>query len=107
MFPIVAELTALVFTWKFADEALAGTVMELGTVAAGLALDSVTSAPLAGALPVSVTAAVGDWPPVTVAGVTVSEFKVAAPTGDGLYPSWMTSKSLAVRLLKAGLSMSL
>jgi hypothetical protein len=60
MFPIVVELTAVVFIWKFVDEALGGTVTELGTVAAGLALDSVTSAPPAGAAPVRVTAPVAD-----------------------------------------------
>jgi len=53
MFPTVVEPTVVVLTVKFAEVALAGTVTELGTVAAGLALDSVTTAPLAGAGPVS------------------------------------------------------
>jgi hypothetical protein len=51
MFPTVVEPTVVVFTVKFAEVVLAGTVTELGTVAAGLALDSVTTAPLAGASP--------------------------------------------------------
>jgi hypothetical protein len=60
MLPTVVELTAKVFTAKFADVALAGTVTELGTVAAGLALDNVTSAPFTGAGPVKLTVPVAD-----------------------------------------------
>ena len=54
--------------------ALAGTVTLPGTVAAELLLDSVTCAPLAGAGPFSLTVPVGeDVPPVTLAGLTLSE----------------------------------
>jgi len=84
MFPTVVEPTVVVLTVKFAEVALAGTVTELGTVAAGLALDSVTTAPLAGAGPVRLTVPVADWPPVTLEGVTLNEFKTAGPAGGGL-----------------------
>ena len=107
MLPTVVELTAEVFTTKFVDVALAGTVTELGTVAAGLALDSVTNAPLPEAGPVRLTVPVADCPPVTLPGLTPREFNAAGPTGGGLYPSWTTSKSLAVKLLNAGFRISL
>jgi hypothetical protein len=84
MFPTVVEPTVVVLTVKFAEVALAGTVTELGTVAAGLALDSVTTAPLAGAGPVRLTVPVADWPPVTLDGATLNEFKAAGPAGGGL-----------------------
>jgi hypothetical protein len=84
MFPSVIEPTAVVLTVKFAEVALAGTVTELGTVAAGLALDSVTKAPLAGAGPLRPTVPVADWPPVTLEGFTAREFNDACPTGGGL-----------------------
>jgi hypothetical protein len=51
MLPTVVELTAEVFTAKFTDDALPGTVTEVGTDAAGLALAKVTMAPFAGAAP--------------------------------------------------------
>lgn len=51
MLPTVVELTAEVFTAKFTGDALPGTVTEVGTDAAGLALAKVTMAPFAGAAP--------------------------------------------------------
>ena len=50
MLPAVVELTVEVFTAKFADDALTGTVTEFGTDMAGLALVKLTTAPLAAAL---------------------------------------------------------
>src|ERR671923_1331864 len=107
MFPMVVVPTVVVLTKKFAELALAGTVTELGTVAAGLALDRATSAPLAGAGPVKLTVPVADCPPTTLEGFTPREFNAAGPTAGGLYPSWITSKSLAVKLLNAGFRISL
>jgi hypothetical protein len=60
MFPTVAEPTGEVVTTKFAAEAPAGTVTELGTVAAGLALVRLTGAHPTGAPPESVTVPVAD-----------------------------------------------
>ena len=84
MLPTVVELTTEVFTAKFADDALAGTVTELGTDAAGLALAKVTMAPFAGAAPVRLTVPVADWPPVMLDGVTLNAFKAAGPALGGL-----------------------
>ena len=77
MFPIVVELTVVVFTAKFVDVAPAGTVTEPGTEAAEFALVKLTIEPPTGAPPVSVTVAVADWPPVTVEGLTANAFKAA------------------------------
>ena len=60
MFPAVAEPTGEVVTTKFAEEAPAGTVPELGTVAAGLALVRLTGAPPLAAAAESVTVPVAD-----------------------------------------------
>lgn len=107
MFPAVVELTEVVFTVKFADEAFAGTVTELGTVVPEFALDKLTTAPPKGAGPVRLTVPVVVCPPVTVDGFKPNEFKLGCPVGAGLYPSWITSKSFAVKLLNAGLRTSL
>ena len=56
------------------------TVMETGTVAAVLALARFTSAPPAGALPVSVTVPEAGVNPITLAGVTTTLERVAALT---------------------------
>ena len=60
----------------------AGTVMLPATVAtAPLLLDRVTCAPPAGAGPFSVTVPVGeDVPPVTLAGLTLSEVAIGGAT---------------------------
>jgi hypothetical protein len=84
MLPTVVELTVVVLTVKFVDVALAGTVTEFGTDAAGFALVKLTTAPLAGAAPVSATVPVADWPPVTIEGPTLTEFKTAGPAIGGL-----------------------
>ena len=81
MLPAVVELTEIVVTGKFADVAVAGTVTELGTVAAGFALDKLTNAPTAGAGPVKFTVPVVDCPPVTLEGFTLTALNAAAPTG--------------------------
>jgi hypothetical protein len=107
MFPAVVALTEVVFTVKFADALLNGTVTEFGTVAAGLALDKLTSAPPEGAGTVKLTVPVTVCPPVTVEGFKLRELRLAGAAGAGLYPNWITSKSFAVRLLNAGLRISL
>ena len=69
--------TAMVVTLKVALVAPAATVTLAGTVAAALSLESATCAPPAGAGPFSVTVAVEAFPPVTLAGVSVSADTVA------------------------------
>jgi hypothetical protein len=70
--------TGFVLTVKVAVAPFAETVTLGGTVAAGSLLARVTTAPLLGAAPSSVTVAVAWAPPVTVAGVTDMEL---TPTG--------------------------
>jgi hypothetical protein len=71
-----------VLTVKVAVMAPAGTVTLAGTVAAAvLLLDSVTGAPPAGAGPLSVTVPVEELPPVTLAGLRLSEESVGGAGG--------------------------
>jgi hypothetical protein len=84
IFPAVVALTEVVFMVKLVDEEFAGTVTELGTVAAGLALDKVTSAPPDGAGEVKAMVPVAVCPPITVNGFKPSEFKLAWLVGAGL-----------------------
>jgi hypothetical protein len=71
----------LVVTVKVAVVALAGIVTLAGTCAAAvLLLDNVTTASVAGAGPLSVTVPVDEVPPITEAGLTVTDVKVAAVT---------------------------
>jgi hypothetical protein len=58
----------------------AAIVTEAGTVAEALLLASVTTAPPVGAAAVKVTVPVTDVPPVTLAGLTVTELKDAVAT---------------------------
>jgi len=60
MLPIVVALTALVLAEKLALVAFAATVTDEGTVAAGLALLSVITAPPVGAGAVNDTVPVAD-----------------------------------------------
>jgi hypothetical protein len=64
------EPTAVVVAVKVAVVAFATTVTLAGTVTAALPLESATTAPPGGALPVSVTVPVEDVPPVTLVGLT-------------------------------------
>jgi hypothetical protein len=75
----VDALTALVLTVKLALVAPAGTVTLAATLAAPvLLLDSVTTAPPAGAAPLSVTVPVEFCvPPATLVGFNVSEVSAA------------------------------
>ena len=104
--PEVAAVTGVVVTEKFAEVEPAATVTDEGTLAALLALARVTTTPPAGAAEASVTVPVDGCPPITDDGLTARELNAGALI-TGLYPSWITSKSLAVKLRNAGLSMSL
>src|SRR5262245_33944720 len=72
----------------------------------GLAVESETTAPPEGAMPVSVTVPVDAFPPTTGLGLAATELSDAGPVG-GFHPSCTTSKSLADRSANAGLSTSL
>ncbi len=71
----VVEETVVVETVKVALSEPAGTVTDAGTVALGLLLASVTTAPPAGAPAVNVTLPVEATPPTTLEGVSVKEPK--------------------------------
>src|SRR5438270_14029956 len=69
----MVAVTAAVFTVKFAEVALPGTVTLEGVLASEVfPLDRVTTAPEAGAGPSSVTVPWEDAPPKTVDGLSVS-----------------------------------
>ena len=77
----VEAATALVVTENVALVAPAAMVTLAGTWAAALVLDSMTTAPPAGAGPFNVTLPVGDAvPPVTLAGLTVSDVGIGGTT---------------------------
>lgn len=80
MLPTVVTVTEFVVTEKFADVAAAGTVTELGTLAAALAFDKFIVAPPTGAAPVKFTVPVADCPPITADGFTFTEFNAATLT---------------------------
>ena len=83
MAEIVTEVlagTGVVATLNVAVVAFGATVTLIGTVAAALLLPSVTSAPPAGAGPLSVTVPVDEFPPRTDVGVNDTELSVAAFT---------------------------
>jgi hypothetical protein len=82
--PIVVEPTANEVTVKFADAMFGETVTDAGTKAAGFALERLTTAPPAGAVPVSATVPVADWPPVTAEGFTLTELSTVDPPAEGL-----------------------
>ena len=73
--------TGLVVTVNVAVVAFAGTVTLAATWAAAvLLLDSVTTAPPAGAGPFNVTVPVEEVPPITELGLMVTELRVGAVT---------------------------
>jgi len=78
----VLAVTAVLVTVNIGDtDAPPATVTDAGTVAAGLLLVSVTTAPPAGAGPLSVTVlAVVDAPPTTDAGDSVTANGLGACT---------------------------
>jgi hypothetical protein len=73
--------TGLVVMVKLAVVAPAATVTDAGTwAAAGLLLESVTTAPPAGAAPFNVTVPVEEPPPSTDVGLRVRDVREAAVT---------------------------
>ena len=76
----VGVATALVPTLKLALVAPAATVTPAGTDAAPLLSESVTCAPPAGAGPFRVTVPVAELPPVTLAGLRLSEEAIGGTT---------------------------
>jgi hypothetical protein len=93
MFELVEKSTDDVLTVKLALVAPAGTVTVLGALAApGLLLEIATTAPPAGAGPLSVTVPVEFCPPNTLVGFNVNEASVGAGGGAG------ATVSVAVRL---------
>lgn len=81
MVTVLVLVTEFVLTVKVAVVALAATVTLEGTVATVvLLLVSVTTAPPAGAGPLSVTVPVDGFPPVTELGLRISELGTGAFT---------------------------
>src|SRR5215468_3486136 len=76
----VVEATGVVVTVKVADAAPEAILTEAGTVAEGSPLESVTTAPIPGALPFKVTVPFGLPPPITLAGLTVRDASAAGLT---------------------------
>jgi hypothetical protein len=84
MVTAVDAATALVLTVNDALVAPAGTVTVEGTLAAVVSLlESWTWAPPAGAAPLNVTVPVEEFPPVTLAGFSVSDERVGDGGGAG------------------------
>src|SRR5580704_11999443 len=77
----VAAVTALVVTVNVALVAPAATVTLAGTVAADALLERETIAPPLGAAPLSVTVPIDDVPPLTLAGLRVTEDSATAVAG--------------------------
>jgi len=80
MLPTVVTATEFVVTEKLADVTAAGTVTELGTLAAPFAFDKSIIAPPAGAGAVKVTVPFADCPPIKVDGFMLKEFNAGAVT---------------------------
>ena len=74
---------------------------------AALGEDSETATPPAGAVAVSATVPVAPVPPVTDAGLALTDASAVAGAATGFHPSWITSKSPAVSAANAGFRMSL
>ena len=77
----VATVTALVVTVNVTLVAPAATVTLAGTVAADALLERATTAPPLGAAPLSVTVPIDDVPPLTLAGLRVTEDSATAVAG--------------------------
>jgi hypothetical protein len=69
----VVEATTAVVTVKVFEDVPAATVTLTGTAAAALELEIATVAPPVGAAPVRVTVPLEAAPPVTLAGLTVTD----------------------------------
>ena len=84
MVTVVDVVTALVVTGNVTDVLVARTVTEGGTVAAAVSLlDSITTAPPAGAAALSVTVPVDVPAPLTLVGLRVSDATVTGGGGGG------------------------
>lgn len=77
MVTAVLLATGIVVTVNVAVVAFAATVTLSGTIAAGLLLVRVTTAPPAGAAALSVTVPVDGLPPLTEVGRTLTELRAA------------------------------
>jgi hypothetical protein len=77
----VELVTALVLTIKVVLLAPAATVTLAGTIAADPLLESETPAPPVGAAPLRLTVPVDGDPPLTVMGLSPSEYSVVVPGG--------------------------
>lgn len=94
----VEALTAVVVTLKFALVAPAATVTLAGTLAtAPLLLDSVTTAPPAGAAPVNVAVPCDAPPPATLVGLSAMLDSEGPPGGGGALDGVTVSDVLALR----------
>ena len=89
----VEAATGLVLTLKVAVVAPAGIVTEPGTLATvGSLLDKEMTAPPLGAGPPNVTVPVDELPPLTLAGLTLSDERPALPVMKTLPPAYQTTR---------------
>src|SRR6185369_8554272 len=106
MLPVVLVETADVAIGNDAATLPAATSTLPGMARLGLAVNSATLAPPAGATAVSVTVPVEEFPPTTGFGLAAIVLSADGPVG-GFQPRSITSKSLADSSENAGLRMSL
>jgi hypothetical protein len=86
----VSLVTELVVIWNVAEVCPAPTVTVAGTWAAGLELESATTAPPTGAGRSSVTVPVEELPPRTAAGLTLTPVSTAGGAVNVRVVVWVT-----------------